>query len=81
MAHKLPEILTPEGDYCVTLIIPADSDFVALLVGALNLLQDEEYYERDLDYGNTGALTVAAQWRDRTISPLIAALVDAELCE
>lgn len=78
--HKLPSETNPGGDYCVTLIIPANSDFVALLVGALSVLQDESYYERDSDYGNTSALEVAATWRDRTISPLITALTDAELC-
>jgi len=80
-AHKVPETLNPEGDYCVTLLIPADSEFVALLVGALSVLQDESYYERDSDYSNTGALAVSEQWRIRTISPLIEALLDATLCE
>jgi len=79
--HKVPETLNPEGDYCVTLLIPADSEFVALLVGALSALQDENYYERDADYSNTGAKAVAEQWRIRTISPLIEALLDAQLCE
>jgi len=80
-AHKVPETLNPEGDYCVTLMIPADSEFVALLVGALSVLQEESYYERDSDYSNTGALAVSEQWRIRTISPLIEALLDALLCE
>lgn len=79
--HKVPETLNPEGDYCVALRIPADSEFVALLVGALSVLQEESYYERDSDYSNTGALAVSEQWRIRTISPLIEALLDALLCE
>jgi len=79
--HKVPETLNPDEDYCILIRIPADSEFVALLVGALSVLQDESYYERDSDYSNTGALAVSEQWRIRTISPLIEALLDATLCE
>lgn len=79
--HKVPDTLNPSADYCVSLIIPADSEFVALLVGALSLLQEESYYERDSDYGNSGAIAVAAQFRDRTLTPLIEALLTAENCE
>lgn len=79
--HNLPVNQNPEGDYCVTLFIPADSQFVALLVGALSVLENPEYYEKSIDFTDSGAKAVAAQWRDRTITPLIEALVNAQYCE
>lgn len=78
--HKLPDTLNPLGDVCVSLFIPANLDYHALLLGVIRHLEDADYYERDDDYGDAGAQTVAAQWRQRTITPLIEALANAESC-
>jgi len=78
--HRLPATLNPLGDICVSLFIPADIDYHALLLGVIRQLEDINYYERDDNYDDTGAQTVSAQWRERTITPLIEALANGESC-
>lgn len=75
--HQLPEELNPVGDICVPLFIPAHPDYVALLLGALRVLESSDYYEMD---DNQGELTVGGQWRTRTITPLINALASEDGC-
>jgi hypothetical protein len=45
--HKIPSELEPQGDICVPLTIPANTDYVALLVGALRKLELQRHYEVD----------------------------------
>lgn len=72
--HNLPAELNPEGDYCVPLYIPHHPDYTALLLGVLRTLEEVERYERDPNYDNENAKIVAANWRDRTLTPLIEAI-------
>jgi microcystin-dependent protein len=78
--HRIPETLTPTGTITVPVSIPHDPMWVGLLLGALRELEQVDYYQRDTDYDNEGAKTVVAQWRDRTITPLIQAIADGETC-
>lgn len=78
--HRIPDDITPTGDLTVPLIIPHDPQYIGLLLGALITLEEIEYYNRDPDYDNENAQIVAAQWRDRTITPLIEAIASAETC-
>lgn len=73
--HKLP-VDEPESDIVVALFIPLDPSYTRLVLGALRVLEDEEYFELDADGGNAGALAAAAVFRDRVISPLIQALAE-----
>lgn len=75
--HQLPEVLTPQGDICVPLFIPAHTDYVALLVGALRKLELQRHYEVD---ENQSYKIVTEQWRERTLNPLIEALTEATGC-
>jgi len=70
--HKLPDVLEPETTICVKVNIPAHPDYVALFVRAVRMLETQRQYERDETL--EGAKIVAAQFRDRTITPLIEAL-------
>lgn len=72
--HNLPSVLNPEGDIIVPLCIPHDADYTALLLGVLRTLEEVERYERDPNYDDESAQIVAANWRDRTITPLIEAI-------
>jgi len=72
--RSLPLLPAPEGDNIVALFIPLDPSYTKLVLGALRVLEDESYFERDLDYGNEGAKEAAAVFRDRVITPLIDAL-------
>lgn len=71
--HSLP-VDEPEGDIIVAFFIPLDTSYTQLVLGALRVLEDESYYERDEDGGNAGAIAAAAVFRDRVITPLIQAL-------
>jgi hypothetical protein len=72
--HLLPEELEPTGDFVVPLYVPHLPDYSALLLGAIRLLENPDYYHRDLGSDDTSAQIVAAQFRDRTITPLIEAI-------
>lgn len=72
--HKLPVSPEPESDIVVALFIPLDPSYTSLVLGALRVLEDESYFERDSDYGNAGAVAAAAVFRDRVITPLVQAL-------
>lgn len=72
--RSLPLLPAPEGDIIVALFIPLDASYSKLVLGALRVLEDESYFERDSDGGNEGAKEAAAAFRDRVISPLIQAL-------
>lgn len=74
--HKLP-VEEPLADIVVALFIPLDTSYTQLVLGALRVLEDESYYERDPDGGNVGALAAAAVFRDRVITPLIQSLSEA----
>lgn len=78
--HRIPDDINPTGDYCVPLYIPLDTQYTALLLGALKTLEDVEYYNLDEDFGTDEAQIVAAQWRDRTLTPLIEAIATAIAC-
>lgn len=78
--HNLPSVLNPTGDYCVPLFIPHHPDYTALLLGVISTLEDLERYERDPNFDNEDAKIVVAQWRDRTITPLIEAIASATAC-
>lgn len=73
--HKLP-VSEPESDIIVALFIPLHPSYTALVLGALRVLEDESYYERDSDGGNAGALAAADAFRRRTITPLIEVLAE-----
>lgn len=72
--RSLPLLPAPEGDIIVALFIPLDPSYTRLVLGALRVLEDESYFERDSDFGNDGAKEAAAVFRERVISPLIQAL-------
>lgn len=71
--HKVP-VSEPVGDIIVALFIPLDVTYARLVLGALRVLEDESYYERDEDGGNAGALAAADTFNRRTITPLIQSL-------
>lgn len=73
----LPVLPAPEGDIIVALFVPLDVTYARLVIGALRVLEDESYFERDEDGGNAGALEAASIFRDRVISPLIELLSEA----
>lgn len=68
---NLPAVLEPVGDICVQVTIPAHPDYVKLFVRAVRMLEVNRNYARD---ENLSAKIVCAQWRDRTVNPLIEAL-------
>lgn len=68
---NLPSVLEPVGDICVQVTIPAHPDYVKLFVRAVRMLEVNRMYARD---ENLSAKIVCAQWRDRTVNPLIEAL-------
>jgi len=72
--HILPVFPAPESDIVIALFIPLDTSYTELVLGALRVLENEEYYNLDPDAGNTGAIEAAAIFRDRVITPLIQAL-------
>lgn len=72
--HILPVFPAPESDIVVALFIPLDPSYTELVLGALRVLENEEYYNLDPDAGNSGAIAAAAVFRDRVITPLIQAL-------
>lgn len=78
--HRIPTNINPTGDIIVPLIIPHDPQWSGLLLGVLTTLEVVEYYQRDPDFDDEDAKTVAAQWRDRTINPLIDAIANGEGC-
>lgn len=69
---NLPAVLNPVGDMCVEVHIPNHPDYIKLFVRAIRMLEVNRMYERDETM--EGAKIVTAQWRDRTITPLIEAL-------
>jgi hypothetical protein len=73
--HKLP-VSEPESDIIVALFIPLHHSYTSLVLGALRVLEDEAYYERDPDGGNAGAKAAADAFRRRTITPLIETLTE-----
>jgi len=78
--HNFPAVLNPVGDYCVPLFIPLHPDYTALLLGVIGTLEDTTRYERDPNFDDEDAKIVVAQWRDRTITPLINAIATAIAC-
>jgi PPE-repeat protein len=72
--HRIPTNLTPTGDIIVPLVIPHDPQWTGLILGVLITLEETEYYQKDPDFDDENAKVVAAQWRDRTINPLIEAI-------
>jgi len=72
--HSVPVLPEPESDIVVALFIPLDVTYARLVLGALRVLEDESYYERDEDGGNLGAIAAAAVFRERMITPLIQSL-------
>jgi hypothetical protein len=72
--HRIPDDLTPTGDLRISLLIPHDPQWVGLLLGVLKTLEEVEYYQRDPNFDDENAQVVVAQWRDRTITPLIEAI-------
>lgn len=77
--HKLPAVLNPDGEISVCVQIPNHPDYVKLFVRAVRMLETNRVYERDSDNG-VSTNTVQAQWRERTITPLIQALADGIGC-
>lgn len=75
--HKLP-VSEPESDIIVALFIPLDPSYTSLVLGALRVLEDENYFELDADGGNAGALAAADVFRRRVITPLIQSLSETE---
>lgn len=76
--HKIPSVLIPQGDICVPLYIPANSDYVGLLVGAIRSLTYDVHYMRD---EARSAVTVREQFLQRTLLPLIDALENGQCGE
>lgn len=76
--HKLPEVVIPDGDVCIPVLLPNDPDYIALFLGVLRTLTLDKHYQRD---PNFSALTVRQQWQDRTITPLIETLTQGNTCE
>ena len=74
--RSVPELPASESDIVVALFIPQDVTYTRLVLGALRVLEDESYFERDSDGGNEGAKEAAAIFRDRVISPLIDSLAE-----
>lgn len=70
---NLPSVLEPLGEICVEVKIPAHPDYVKLFVRAIRMLEVNRMYARDNDLS---AKVVVEQWRNRTITPLIAALAE-----
>jgi len=71
--HRLP-VSEPMSDIVVALFIPLDPSYTSLVLGALRVLEDPNYFELDENGGNAGAVAAAAVFRDRVITPLIQAL-------
>lgn len=80
LEHRIPATLNPLGDIVVPLSIPHDPQYVGLLLGVLKTLEETDYYQRDPDFDNENAKIVAGNWRDRTLTPLIQAIADGEVC-
>lgn len=76
--HLIPDELEPVGDLIVPLCIPHHPDYSALLLSIIRQLEDADIYQRDLGSDDTSAQIVAAQFRDRTITPLIEAIATGE---
>lgn len=76
--HRIPDVLEPTGDLIVPLIIPHDPQWSGLILGVLRTLEDLDYYNRDSNFDDENAKIVTAQWRDRTITPLIEAIATGQ---
>jgi len=72
--HSLPLSPEPESDIVVALFIPLDASYTQLVLGALSVLEDEEYFVLDEDGGNAGAIAAANTFRNRVIRPLVQSL-------
>jgi len=72
--HSLPVTPEPESDIVVALFIPLDPSYTQLVLGALSVLEDEEYFVLDEDGGNAGAIAAADVFRRRVIRPLVQSL-------
>jgi len=73
--HPIPAVLNPPDDLCVKVIIPAHPDYVALFIRAVRQLENDRHYQRDYVAGDDVKI-VRAQWRDRTITPMIEELMN-----
>lgn len=71
--HKVP-VSEPGSDIIVALFIPLDPSYTQLVLGALSVLVDESYYERDSDGGNAGAKEAAEIFMRRMFAPLVESL-------
>lgn len=78
--HRIPSDLTPTGTITVPVSIPHDPQWIGLLLGALITLEETQYYQRDPNFDNENSKIVTAQWRERTITPLIQAIADGDIC-
>ena len=76
--HNLPAVLIPDDDICVPVSIPNHPDYIKLFLRAVRMLETQRLYQRDETM--TAAKTVAAQWRDRTVTPLIETLAQGLGC-
>lgn len=78
--RKLPDDLNPTGTICVPVLLPADDEWIALFLGAVRQLEEENYY----GYRGDPVVpvgTVTATFRDTTITPLVEALASSvDLC-
>lgn len=72
---NLPAVWNPVGDTCVRVYVPNHPDYIKLFVRAIRMLEVNRMYERD-ETGE-GAKIVTAQWRDRTVTPLIEYLANS----
>jgi hypothetical protein len=75
--HNIPANLIPEGDLCVPLFIPHDTEYVSLVVRALRQLTLDRHYDRD---ENHSAIVVREQFDTRMYQPFIDALADGTPC-
>lgn len=72
--HSVPVQPAPESDIIVAFFIPLDTSYTQLILGALAVLEDEEYFMLDEDGGNAGALLAAETFKNRVIRPLVQSL-------
>jgi len=78
--HPLPTTLIPPTNICVPIYIPDDPDYIENFLGALRVLEGVGYWLPSAGWDLADSEVVVAQWRTRTITPLIEALAAGTPC-
>lgn len=77
--HKIPDNLNPDGDICVPIFVPNDTEWISIFHRAIRTLTFDRHWERD-EVGGNDVLAVRKRWEESTYYPLIDTLLNSTPC-